>query len=320
MLSRVADSLYWMSRYLERAEHTARLVNVYINASLDHTPGISEHVRRDWLLRSLRFPDDLDGAHFDDYTLMHILTFDAGCDPSIISNLRASRENARQVREQLSSEMWTQLNRLYLEVRNSDIRRVWQQPQAFFNMVKDGSHLFQGLTDATMNHHQGWHFIQAGRYIERVLATTTLLDVHLGKFNAARPRLAGGEAYFEWLVLLKSATAFEAYSKVYHADLRPEWIAEFLLFNPHCPRSVRFSVEHLLTSLEAIAEDTMTYRNKRLNRLAGKLKAALNYDDIGEVLSGDLCTYLDDIKHQARQIHEALYHTYITYTIEAAIP
>lgn len=321
MLSKVADSLYWMSRYLERAEHTARLVNVYINAGLDHTPRISQKQRQEWLLSSVQLPADFAaGPGLDDYTLMHMLTFDSACDPSIISNITLARENARQVREQISSEMWTQINRLYLNIRATDIRRMWQsQPQAFFEGVKEGAHLFQGITDGTMIHNQGWHFIQAGRYLERVIATATLLDVHLGKFNTSHPKLDGGEAYFEWLVLLKSATAFEAYSKIYHADLRPEWIAEFLLFSPHCPRSVRFCVEQLIISLDAIAEDTMTHKNKRLSRLAGKLKSALNFDEISEVLSGDLCSYLNDIKQQAWNIHSELYRTYINYSIEAAI-
>lgn len=318
MLSKVADCLYWMSRYLERAEHTARLVQVYANSSLDHNPGISQKQRREWLLRSVELPPEI-GMDFDDLTLMHMLTLDATCTPSVAWNITAARENARQVREQISSEMWTQINKLYLFVRSRDIRRVWQEPVDFLTSVKEGSHLFQGITDSTMNHNEGWHFIQAGRYLERAIATSRLLDVHLGAFNTNRPRPVVNDEYFEWLVLLKSATAFEAYSKVYHADLRPEWIAEFLLFNPDCPRSVRFCVESLTTCLDSIAESTMTHKNKRLNRLAGRLKSALNFDDISEVLSGNLCTYLNDIKQQAGQIHEEIYRTYINYPIETAI-
>lgn len=318
MLSKVADSLYWMSRYLERAEHTARLVQVYIDASLDHTPNISQKQRRAWLLRSVGLPDD-SGLDYDDYTLMHMLTFDAACSPSIAWNIAAARENARQVREQISSEMWTQINRQYLSMRSANPRKVWTEPPLFFNAVKEGVHLFRGITNNTLNHNQGWHFIQAGSYIERAIATATLLDVHLGDLNMARPRATTRDEYFEWLVLLKSATAFEAYSKVYHADLRPEWIAEFLLFNPDCPRSVRFCIEQMILSLDAIAEDTMTQKNKRLSRLAGRLKSVLNYDDIGDVLSGNLCNYVTDLKRQAGQIHDELYRTYINYPIEAAI-
>ncbi len=319
MLSRVADSLYWMSRYLERAEHTARLVDVYLTTALDRAGGISLTQRRTGLLQSLKVKHDPDLLQ-DDHRLSYLLTFDEHNDSSILSAITASRENARQVREQISSEMWAQINRLYLQVKRAQRSRSYAaEPHEFYMLIKEGSHLFQGITDATMNHGQGWHFIQLGRLIERTIATARLLDVHLGALNTSSADSSDGQDYFEHLALLKSVTAFEAYCKVYQADLRPIWIAEFLLFSAEFPRSIRFCVDMLLHSLDALSEATQTHKHNRLHRLVGRLRSTLNYTEISEVLPGNLNAYLQDIKNQTEQIHDNLVSTYVTYPIETAI-
>ncbi len=176
MLSRVADSLYWMSRYLERAEHTARLLDVNLNQMLESA--LYADLRWERLYRSLRVPA-LEGGTDEAYRVTQSLTFDTTNSASIISCLASARENARQVREQISSEMWEQLNRLYLHVKSTNIQKIWHgQPHVFLTRVKEGIHLFQGVTDATMSHSEGWHFIRVGCYTERASQTATLLDVH----------------------------------------------------------------------------------------------------------------------------------------------
>ena len=236
MLSRVADSLYWMSRYLERAEHTARLIDVGLNLMLDQTPAAAE---RRWgrLLVSLHAPAQL-ARSSDAYQIAQAMTFDAANETSIVSCIASARENLRQVREQISSEMWEQLNRLNLQVRETRLDDIWNvSTHEFFRSVKEGAHLFQGITDATMNHGEGWQFMQVGRHMERAGATATLLDVYAGEFLAPDGADAGGpKSYLDWVGLLKACTAFEAYCKVYTADLRPERIAEFLLLNADWPR------------------------------------------------------------------------------------
>src|SRR5215216_6170373 len=177
MLSRVADSLYWTSRYLERAEHTARLVDIGLNLMLDQSAAA---VERRWgrLLDSLHAPPRLTGSS-DAYRIAEAMTFDPANETSIVACIAAARENLRQVREQISSEMWEQLNRLFLQVKETRLDEIWRvTTHEFFRSVKEGSHLFQGITDATMNHGEGWQFIQVGRYIERAAATSTLLDVY----------------------------------------------------------------------------------------------------------------------------------------------
>lgn len=316
MLSRVADSLYWMSRYLERAEHTARFIDVHLNLILDSEPGILDQKRVKALLESLMVPNE--DTEIDTASWLRWLTFDANNDASITHAITTARDNARQVREQISSEMWTQINTLYLHVRRANADSVWDaSPHDFYQEIKQGSHLFQGITDATMNHHQGWHFIQLGRYIERTIGLVNLLNAHFSAAALSPKQTISTDRYFELLAILKSVSAFEGYLKVYNPNLQPNQIVEFLLFSQEFPRSLRFCVDQSLYSLHALAEATGRSRNTRLYRVAGRLQSNLSYDEIGDIR--DLPDYLSNIKQQIYQIHATLYGTYITYPIETAL-
>ena len=314
MLSRVADSLYWMSRYLERAENTARLVDVYTNVSLD----VPEAVERQRLRRlqaglSLPVQDQVDTD-----TLLQNLAFGTDNPASISVNIAAVRENARQVREQISSEMWTQINKHYLDVRYAKIDGIWaESPHDFFLKVEEGSHLFYGICDATMNHNQGWHFIQIGRYIERVMGLLQMLSVQIDPSALGAYDEFGTTRYFELVAILKSVCAFEAYCKVYNANLQTGWITEFLLFNREFPRSLRFCVEMISASLGTLADATGRSKNSRLYRLAGRLQSTISYDEIADVR--DLRGYLEGIQQQIGQIHTLLFDTFITYSIDSAL-
>jgi uncharacterized alpha-E superfamily protein len=165
---------------------------------------------------------------------------DASNRSSIVASIVNARENARQVREQISSEMWEQLNRLFHAVRRNS-PEVWDA-RDFLQSIKEGAHLFQGITDSTMTHGEGWQFIQAGRYLERAMAVSTLVGAHYREFH--QPAQIGAErVYLEWIGLLRSCTAFEAYCKAYTADVKQERIAEFLVLHPSFPHSIRFSGE-----------------------------------------------------------------------------
>ncbi len=314
MLSRVADSLYWMSRYLERAEHTARLIDVNLHQMLDQTPDIAGR-RWERLLASLRVPPL--GGSYDAYSITHMLTFDLENSASIAACIAAARENARQVREQISSEMWEQLNRLFLHVKYTDRNEFWKgEPHEFFQTVKQGAHLFQGITDATMNHGEGWQFIQLGRAIERAGATTVLLDAH---FVALLPATSSAADYLAWIGLLKSCTAFEAYCKVYTADVRSDQVVEFLLFNAEFPRSVRFAVGVIYGALQSIANTTSMPNPGRVERLIGRLRASVDYGQVDEIMNGSMHTYLESIQRQCAQIHNAIQQVYIAYPIDIAL-
>lgn len=317
LLSKVANSLYWMSRYLERAEHTARMLDVHVNLALDASSLIGQQQHRNLVLGCLYQP--LAGDDFDDLRLVRSLAFDRDNPASIVSCLTVARENAQQVRELISTEMWMKLNRLYLDVRQMTFEQAWNaQPHEFFVMVEDGSQLFQGVTDATMNHNEGWHFIQLGRFIERLIATAHALDVHYQAFPLPRDYKLGLQDYFEWLGLLKSFCAFEAYTKVYGADLRWDQILEFILFNPDFPRSARFCIDSIFNALTSISDITVVHKNSRVNKLAGGLRSSLRYDDAADVLN-DLHNYLTSIDRRCSQIHDAVYETYIYRAIEASL-
>ncbi len=315
MLSRVADSLYWMSRYLERAEHTTRLLDVHLNLMLDSEPGLVEKKRLGTLLESLvitRDPDEMDTNEW-----LRWLTFDPETPVSITTAITTARENARQVREQISSEMWTQINMLYLNVRHANVNTVWDKlPHEFYQEIKSGSHLFQGITDATMIHHQGWHFIQLGRYMERIFGLLHLLNAHFKETALYYQADISNHHFFELLAALKSVSAFEAYCKVYNPNVQPVQIVEFLLFNQQFPRSMGFCVDKILASLTALAEVT-NQKDSRLFRVAGRLQSSLSYDEIADIR--DLPIYLGNIERQIKQIHSALYATYITYQVEDAL-
>jgi uncharacterized alpha-E superfamily protein len=305
-----------MSRYLERAEHTSRLIDVTLNLLLDQSLKKAEH-RWAIALASMNLaPMDTGDA----YRMTQALTFDIKNKGSIVSSINAARENARQVREQISSEMWVQLNRLYLQAKNTGINDIWNSgPHDFFREVKEGIHLFQGITDTTMSHGEGWRFIQIGRFLERASASAALLDAHFAGMSGAQAATVETGDYLEWVGLLKSCTAFEAYCKVYTANLRAESITEFLLLNADFPHSIRFSADMLQAALSAIAEITQTHKSSRANRLAGRLRASLSFAQIEEIMESGLHLYLEDIQRQCVQIHEAVYQTYITYQIESAL-
>ena len=323
MLSRVADNLYWMSRYLERAEHTARLIDVNLALDLERSP---EARGQYWVrvLQSLQTAPPADGI--DAYKVTRHLTFDQSNPASVVACILAARENARQVREQISSEMWEQINRFYLTVRGTTIDAIWRrQPHEFFRSVKEAIHFFQGLTDSTLGHAEGWQFIQAGRFLERGNAIATLL----GAYYERSERQPAGEAddrvadqtaqYLEWVGLLKSCTAFEAYCRVYTADVTPDRITEFLLLDPVFPHSVRFSIDGVQDALSAITEATGRRANERANRLAGRLQATLKYGNIEEIMAESLASFLTNVEQQCVRIHDALYETYISYPIEHAL-
>src|SRR6202142_1879636 len=318
MLSRVADSLYWMSRYLERAVHTARLIDVDFQLRLDQSPESSSE-RWLHLLNALQVPVPA-GAKIDSSTLAYTLTLDRSNPSSIVSCISSARENMRQVREQCSSEMWEQINRLYLQVLGTPKGDAWLlHSQLFFRSVQDGAHLFQGVTNSTMSHNEGWHFIYLGRYVERTHGLAALIGSHFGRFSRNSLEISvDSDEYLEWVGLLKSCTAFEAYCKKYTAEIRPMRVAAFLLLSPDFPHSVRFSVERILSALQAVGELTERKASAPM-RLAGRLRASLSFTQIEEIMAEGLDSYLGNIRMLCAQAHTAIHQMYFDYPVESAM-
>ena len=326
MLSRVADSLYWMSRYLERAEHTTRMLDVNLNLMLDESWVSSDH-RWQRVLHALGKPKRVKWEG-NPYKLARSLTYDTGHKSSVLSCIMSARENARHVREQISTEQWHRLNSLYLEVTRPEVKAQMQAealeentdaPAAFLQQVMEAVHQFQGVTDSTMSHGEGWHFIQVGRFLERATATAMLLEAYHEDLWLKTDVMPEGNEYLEWMGLLRSATAFEAYCKVYTADLTPERILEFLLLDPEFPHSMRFSIDSLQKALDAIQRVAGKTRAEPLGRIAGRLSASLGYVSVDEILNGDIVAYLRNIQRQCQSVHETIYHLYVDYSIQAAL-
>lgn len=319
MLSRVADNLYWLSRYLERAEHTARVLDLTLNILLEQRSDelMDSSLKR--LLESL-FAKQLSG-NMSLYEITQSLAFDRKNPASITFCIAQSRENARQIREQISSEMFEQLNMLYHKVSRTGIDDVWesQTTHGFFREVKEGAQLFQGLTDSTMIHNEGWHFLQLGRYIERASYNAHFLDVQFRDLERSKDYPLIAEDFMDWVGLLKCFTAFEAYCNVYTADLRSERIIEFLLLNAEFPHSIRFSVDMMENALKRIDSLTETKRAGLVSRLIGKLKSDLSFSQVDEIIESGLGNYLEGIQKQNNRIHDAIYAVYIGYPVEKAL-
>ena len=314
MLSRVADSLYWMSRYLERAEFKARVVDVHLNLMLDQ--GQYSGAKLQSLLvegLNVQLPED---RSFDEpNALARYLTFEA--DNSIVKSISSARENARQIREQISTDMYEKLNRLYLKVRAPDIQKTWaESPGDFYADVKEAMHLIHGVTEETFAHGEAYLFIRVGKNLERASATTNMIRVHAPSLTAGG---SSESSYLEWVGLLRGCTSFEAYCREYTADLRPKRIIEFMLLDEETPRSVRFCADQIEHALEDIATLTGRRKDTRLLRAAGKLRAMLYYSSVEDIMTGELPVFLTDVRGQCGQIHAALFGAYIGYTVESAM-
>lgn len=317
LLSRTADALYWLSRYLERAEHTARLVSVRLDLGLDRRPGTDQwDFARTFECLRLSQAEPMPSTPA---ALVSRVFLDASNPESVASYVSAARLNARQVREEISSDMWAHLNSLYLRLQEvvGDESMV-SRPHSIAQLVIEGKLLFQGITDATMGHGEGWHYLQVGRFLERADATAALLDMH---FRNAGPGGHGADSsHQEMIGLLRSCTALEAYCRHYTADVRPGRVLEFLLLSPEFPRSVRFAAGRLETSLRAAAQFASKRAGGKADRVAGRLHASLDYGQVDEILSDDPHSYLTGIAKHCAQIHTAVYQSYIGYPVETALP
>jgi uncharacterized alpha-E superfamily protein len=318
MLSRVADSLYWMSRYLERAENTARQLDVTMTLMLD-TSATSAETRWQRLMSSLGKPPGMDW-NGDLESMASQLVFDGVNRASVTFCVNGARENARQVREEISSEQWQRLNRLFHQVRSPNARSQFlSNPSDLLATVIDGIHLFKGVSDTTMIHGQGWQFIRLGRYLERAYATTTLLEVYQPELLLLPEREHSGYQYLELVGLLRCCTSFEAYCQVYTADLAPDRILEFLLLNRDFPHTIRYTVDGIRHAIESIQRTGGRRPPDELTSVVGRLHAMLGYTTIGEILSGDTGHFLHSIREQCMRIHELIYRHYVHYSIQSAL-
>ncbi len=318
MLSRVADSLYWMSRYLERAENTARQLDVTMSLMLD-PGGANEETRWQRMVASLGRPVGMEWTGNLESTARK-LVFDSLHPASITYCVNAARENARQVREEISTEQWQRLNRLFHQMHSPHAQAQFGSSISdLLASVMDGIHLFQGVGASTMIHGQGWHFIRLGRYLERAYATATLLEVYQPELFHTQEREHTGYQYLELVGLLRCCTAFEAYCQVYTADVTSDRIVEFLMLNHDFPHALRYCVDCIRMAIESIQRSGNRRAPDELTAGIGRLHAMLGFTTVTEILSGDPAAFLHTIREQCLRIHELMYRYYVHYSIQSAL-
>lgn len=316
MLSRVADNLYWMSRYIERAENVARLLEVNLNLLLDFAEFDDGQAKEHWepIIRALG-GIELFGEMYDkatNETVTDFLTFNRRNNGSILSAIGRARENARMVRDQISSEMWETLNRLYLFVESANARKVWKQgPHDFFNEVKNTTHLFSGLTDATFSHDEGFNFLQLGKYLERADKTTRILDLKYHILLPSPADVGGAVDAVQWTAVLRSCSALEAYHRLHMADVKPWKIAEFLMLSDSFPRSIRFCLKMFDRYLRYVSGSSAGYFSNRAEQLCGRLLSDLNFSTIDDIFATGLHEYLEDVQRRLLEIGQALFEAYM---------
>lgn len=318
MLSRVADSLYWMSRYLERAENTARQLDVTMALMLDGGAATTEsHWNRLGECLGVSSPLEWTGDIED---AAHRLIFDRNNPASITYCTTIARENARQVREEISTEQWQRLNRLFHHMHSPLAQEQFRNNVGeTLVTVVDGIHLFKGVTDTTMIHGQGWHFIRLGRYLERAYATATLLEV-FQKYSRSGPEPHASSASFvDQVALLRCCTGFEAYCQFYTAEVSAERVIEFLLLNAQFPHAIRYAVDSMQHAIEAIQQASSRRTSDALKASVGRLHAMLRYTTVQEILSGSTVEFLHSIRRECMRIHEQIYRHYVNYSIQAAL-
>jgi uncharacterized alpha-E superfamily protein len=310
MLSRVAESIYWMSRYIERAENVARFIDVTLNLMLDMPVGSVQQWRP--LVDTTGDAQEFERRYgtATQQRVIHFLTFDSDNPNSIRSCLRAARENARSVREVISSDMWEQLNEFYQLVNSEALDpKSLRDPQDLFASVKMSSHVFAGVTDATMTHNEGWHFGRLGRHLERADKTSRILDE---KFFLLLPTAADvGTTYddIQWAAVLRSASAFEMYRKRY-GRMSPGRIVEFLLLDREFPRAIQCCLMAARESVHAISGTPAGMFRNRVEQVLGELCSALAYAQIDEIVTAGLHEYLDGLQTRMNLVGTGIHETF----------
>jgi uncharacterized alpha-E superfamily protein len=302
MLSRVAQAVYWCGRYLERADNTARFIDVNLHMSLDAPIAFSDQWEPLVLITGSKdaFYDRYEEATRD--AVLQFLTHDNENPSSIVSCLSQARENARSTREVMSSEVWEQINRFYLTVSNRSAHlRSTRDAFAFYSEVKLLSNLVAGVADNTMSHDEAWHFFRLGRMIERADNTTRLLDVKYFLLLPSIDGVGGPVDDMQWTMLLGSASALEMYRKRF-GQVSPVDVVDFLLLDPHFPRSVLFCLVHADDSLRDISGSPPgAYRN-RAEQWLGLLKAELAYASVSEIIASGLHEFLDGLQSKLSKV------------------
>jgi uncharacterized alpha-E superfamily protein len=312
LLSRVADSVYWLGRYIERAENVARFIDVNHQLMLDLqvTYGDQWQPIVDTTGDRAAFLERYDQANRQN--VVRFLAFDAANQNSIYSCIGAARENARTVRETISSEMWQQINDMYHLVTDESRKPVPDSVPAFCRSIRMACHLLGGITHATMSHNEAWQFIRLGAMLERADKTTRMLDV---KYFMLLPSVADvGTPYddIQWSAVLKSVSGFEMYRKR-HGRIAPERIVQFLLLDGEFPRAVRYCIGVADGSLRAITGTRPGAFSCVTEQKLGMLRSELDYAQAEAIIQSGLHEFFDSLQFKMNTIDECVFADFFAH-------
>lgn len=309
MLSRVADSLYWINRYVERAENLARFVEVSEAMSLDCPPGSAEP----WLpLIDATGDRELFDELYPEGGPAQVVSFlvhEARNPNSIVNCINAARENTRQIREVITTEMWEQINDLYWNLR--DHESFWNQPpQEQLREIRRGCQLFYGITDATLSRDLSWHFSRLGRMIERADKTTRILDVKYFLLLPSPQEVGGVLDELQWISLLRSAGAYQMFRQSRDPVITPKAVAAFLLLDPVFPRSVRYCLDRIQATLAIVHGRAVPGAPDDLECLSALMQARWSYTRIDELIAGGLHEAIDALQQDLNRMHSLIHDRY----------
>jgi uncharacterized alpha-E superfamily protein len=309
MLSRVANTLYWMLRYVERADNLARLIDVNEQLLLDWERLDSERLRDFWMPIVWSAGDDAlyselyGSGHSAD--VIRFLTDDRRNPNSIVSCIFQARENARTVRDQLSDELWEELNSLYLFLNSADAERILRDdPPKYYGLIRRSVFTFQGIASSTIDRGLGWDFMDLGRHLERADKTTRFLDI--STFLPPTAPMA-----MHWNAIVKSCGAMGAYRAMHAGMIEPRKVCELLIFSRSFPRSVRYCMGRVQRSLHSISGSLMGDYSDDAERITGRVMGQLNYGVVDEFFKQGLHEALDRLQTQFNRIGEEVFESYV---------
>lgn len=310
MLSRVANSVYWMHRYIERAENYARFMSVNFNLALDLPPNVDQQWEP---LLTATADKELFKKYYKKPTrenVIQFMTFDKHNPNSIVSCLSNARENARTIREVISKEMWEHLNTFYLMVRDTPSQQEWEESQHFFTEIRNSTQLFYGIIDATITRNEAWHFGRLGRFLERADKTSRFLDV---KYFTLLPEIELVGSTLDlmiWSAVLKSVSAYNMHRQQYRS-LTPSSIVEFLILDKMFPRAVAHCIRQAELSLYEISGNNITQGfGNAAERALSKLRTDIEFTETADIFKTGLHQYLDNFQTRTNEIGTAVFETY----------
>lgn len=319
MLSRVAESIYWMARYVERAENVARFIDVNDNLTLGE--GVDSNEQWAPLVYTTgdqeRFSELYEQPNRE--SVLRFLSFDPRNQNSILSCIASARENARSVRESITAPMWERINKFHLMVKSAvQNQRFIAEPNQFCDMVKQASHSLVGTTYTTMSHNEAWHFARAGRLLERADKTSRIVDV---QYYHLLPEVADVGTTLDvvrWSALLQSASALTMYRRI-HGRITPEEVADFLILDRDFPRAMRFCLMRVQSSISEITGSRPGTFSCRSEQLAGRLRSEMDYTAVEDIVEQGMHEYIDQFQRRLNEIGGALHKDFFTVDTDADI-